>query len=102
MIAGQKYDGLMSDLWSCGVVLYAMLCGYLPFEDQKTPDLYRKILNADYTLPEFLSPQAQDMIDRIFQTDPTKRITVEEIRQHPWYAMHKPETLSFHVCPAHV
>jgi serine/threonine protein kinase len=48
----------MSDLWSVGVVLYAMLCGYLPFEDQKTSDLYKKILSADYTLPDFLSPEA--------------------------------------------
>jgi serine/threonine protein kinase len=52
------YNGLMSDLWSCGVVLYAMLCGYLPYEDQKTSDLYKKILNAEYTLPDFLSPEA--------------------------------------------
>ena len=71
MIAGHRYNGLMSDLWSCGVVLYAMLCGYLPFEDQKTPDLYKKILNAEYSLPEFLSPQAKDMIDNIFITDPS-------------------------------
>lgn len=99
MIAGHKYNGLMSDLWSCGVVLYAMLCGFLPYEDQKTPDLYRKILNADYTMPADLSQDAQDMIARIFVTDPTQRITVEEIRKHPWYKTHRPETLSFYVCP---
>ena len=58
MIAGQKYNGLMSDLWSCGVVLYAMLCVYLTYEDQKTSDLYKKILNAEYTMPDFLSPEA--------------------------------------------
>jgi 5'-AMP-activated protein kinase catalytic alpha subunit len=66
MIAGKRYNGLMSDLWSVGVVLYAMLCGYLPFEDQKTSDLYKKILSADYTLPDFLSPEAEDMIKQIF------------------------------------
>jgi 5'-AMP-activated protein kinase catalytic alpha subunit len=48
MIAGNKYHGLMSDLWSCGVVLYAMLVGCLPYEDAKTSELYRKILDAKY------------------------------------------------------
>lgn len=99
MIAGQRYNGLMSDLWSCGVVLYAMLCGYLPYEDQKTSDLYKKILNAEYNLPDFLSEEAQDMISKIFITDPDNRINIEQIRQHPWYQLHKPETQSFLVCP---
>jgi serine/threonine protein kinase len=61
--------------------------------------LYKKILNAEYTLPEFLSTAAKDMIDNIFITDPKQRITVEEIRKHPWYKVHKPETMSFYVCP---
>lgn len=92
MIAGQRYNGLMSDLWSCGVVLFAMLCGYLPYEDQKTSDLYKKILNAEYNLPDFLSDEARDMIAKIFITDPNKRINIEKIRQHPWYQINKPET----------
>lgn len=99
MIAGNRYDGLMSDLWSCGVVLYAMLCGYLPYEDKKTSDLYKKILHAEYTLPDFLSEEAKDMISQIFITDPTKRIKVEEIRAHPWYKIHNPETAGFNVYP---
>ncbi len=88
MIAGNKYYGLKSDLWSCGVVLYAMLCGYLPFEDQKTSNLYKKILNAEYTLPKFLSDDAKDFVSKIFITDPDKRISIEEIRQHQWFKLH--------------
>ncbi len=88
MIAGQQYVGLKSDLWSCGVVLYAMLCGYLPFEDQKTSSLYKKILNAEYTLPKFLSEDAKDLVSKIFITDPEKRISVNEIREHPWFKLH--------------
>jgi 5'-AMP-activated protein kinase catalytic alpha subunit len=76
MIAGNKYLGLKSDLWSCGVVLYAMLCGYLPYEDQKTSSLYKKILNAEYHLPKFLSEEAKDFISKIFITDPEKRISM--------------------------
>jgi 5'-AMP-activated protein kinase catalytic alpha subunit len=55
MVAGKHYKGLPADIWSCGVILYAMVCGYLPFEDPKTNVLYKKILNADYTIPEFVS-----------------------------------------------
>lgn len=95
MIAGNKYNGLKSDIWSCGVVLYAMLCGYLPFEDQKTSNLYKKILNADYSLPKFLSADAKDIISRIFVTDPNKRITISELRKHPWFKLHQPETPNF-------
>jgi 5'-AMP-activated protein kinase catalytic alpha subunit len=45
MIAGKRYHGLNSDIWSCGIILYAMTCGYLPFEDPNTSHLYKKILN---------------------------------------------------------
>ena len=55
MIAGKKYTGLKSDIWSSGVVLYAMVCGFLPFEDPKTSNLYKKILAGDYKIPKFLS-----------------------------------------------
>ena len=51
MIKGERYLGLGADIWSSGVILYAMVCGYLPFEDQNTKKLYQKILKADYKLP---------------------------------------------------
>ena len=91
MIAGNRYHGLKSDIWSCGVVLYAMLCGYLPFEDQKTSNLYKKIMNADYSLPKFLSNDAKDIIQKIFVADPAKRIDIEGLKQHPWYKLYQPE-----------
>ena len=55
MIAGKRYHGLRTDIWSSGVVFYAMVCGYLPFEDPKTSNLYKKIMGAEYSLPKFLS-----------------------------------------------
>ena len=85
MIKGERYLGLGADIWSSGVILYAMVCGYLPFEDQNTKKLYQKILNADYKLPSFLSDEAKDLITRILNPDPTKRFSIEDIRDHPWY-----------------
>lgn len=70
MIAGKKYSGLMSDIWSCGVILFAMVCGYLPFEDPNTNLLYKKILNADFTIPSFVSDDCRDLMLKILNTDP--------------------------------
>lgn len=55
MISNKKYNGLEVDTWSCGVILFAMVCGYLPFEDPNTSALYKKILSGDYVLPSFVS-----------------------------------------------
>ena len=84
MIAGKRYYGLKTDIWSSGVVFYAMVCGYLPFEDPKTSNLYKKIMGAEYTLPKFLSGQCKDLIRRILNTDPDTRYTVNDIRSHTW------------------
>lgn len=62
MIAGKDYNGLQVDIWSCGVILYAMLCGYLPFEDPNTDKLYKKIMNCDYSIPGYVSDKGKDLI----------------------------------------
>lgn len=93
MISGEKYKGTTVDVWSSGVVLFALLCGYLPFEDPETAELYKKILQADYELPEHISDEATDLIRRILTTDPDKRITIKDIKKHPWFNL-VPNTLS--------
>lgn len=55
MIAGKSYDGLNVDIWSCGVIMYALLCGYLPFEDANTNKLYKKILSGAFDIPKFIN-----------------------------------------------
>ena len=85
MVAGKQYKGLPADIWSCGVILYAMVCGYLPFEDPKTNVLYKKILNEDYTIPDFVSEECRSLITSILNTDPEKRMTLEQIKDHVWY-----------------
>ena len=85
MIAGKKYHGLASDIWSCGIILYAMTCGYLPFEDPNTNKLYKKILACDYSIPQTLSSTNKDIMKKILNTNPDKRITIGDIRSHDWY-----------------
>ncbi|OMJ87208.1 hypothetical protein SteCoe_11134 [Stentor coeruleus] len=85
MIAGKKYNGLKVDIWSSGVILFAMICGYLPFEDPNTGELYKKILACNYKTPKFISPEAKDLIKCILVTDPDKRFNINDIRDHTWF-----------------
>ena len=55
MVSGRPYNGLKTDIWSCGIVLYAMICGYLPFEDSNTCILYEKIMKCDFKIPVHVS-----------------------------------------------
>lgn len=85
MIAGKRYHGLGSDIWSFGIILYAMTCGYLPFEDPNTNKLYKKILACDFHIPSFITSSNKDLIQKVLTTDPTKRYRIQDIRGHDWY-----------------
>lgn len=85
MIAGHNYVPSLCDLWSCGVILFALVCGYLPFEDQNTASLYKKILAAEYRAPKSISDAVKDLISGLLTTEPNRRMTVPVIRTHPWY-----------------
>lgn len=65
-------------------MFYAMVAGYLPFEDPKTSNLYKKIMAADYQMPKFLSSDCKDFVTKILNTDPETRIRISEIRNHPY------------------
>ena len=79
------YDGFKVDIWCCGIILYAMLCGYLPFEGENNNLLFQNILNCDPEFPEFLSELSKDIISQILNPDPETRITIEEIKRHKFY-----------------
>jgi 5'-AMP-activated protein kinase catalytic alpha subunit len=76
MIAGKEYDPYKADIWSCGVVLFAMVCGYLPFEDPQTSNLYKKIIAGKYKAPKFLSTEVKDLLKNILNTDPDTRYSI--------------------------
>ena len=85
MLSGKQYRGITVDIWSCGVILFVMLCGYLPFEDNNNESLYKKIIGGKYTIPNFVSKSGKDLLKKILETNPRKRITVPEIKKHPWF-----------------
>ena len=84
MILGKRYHGVLTDIWTLGIIVYAMTVGYLPFEDKDTNKLYKKILSCDYLVPGFVSQNAKDLMKKIIQVQPDKRISVDEIKRHVW------------------
>lgn len=85
MIAGKKYIGTQVDMWSCGIILFALICGFLPFEDPDTTELYKKILIGKFSIPGFISQEARDLLKQILVGDPEKRYKPADIRAHTWF-----------------
>ena len=85
MVTGKDYNGSSVDIWSSGIVLYTMVCGYLPFEDENQNLLFSKIAKGLFSLPSYLSASCKDLLKSILVTDPKKRFGFEQIKHHPWF-----------------
>ncbi|XP_010252814.1 PREDICTED: CBL-interacting serine/threonine-protein kinase 23-like isoform X3 [Nelumbo nucifera] len=85
VIDDRGYDGAKADLWSCGVVLFVLMAGYLPFDEPSLSNLYNKICKADFTCPYWFSSEARMLINRILEPDPEKRISISHVLECSWF-----------------
>lgn len=99
VLSRKEYDGKIADVWSCGVTLYVMLVGAYPFEDPEDPRNFRKtigrIMSSQYTIPDYVrvSADCRQLLSRIFVANPSRRITIPEIKRLPWFLKNLPKDL---------
>lgn len=84
VLMGKSYDGKKADIWSLGICLYTMLTGCFAFDNENIDELIQDIVKLKYPPPTFLSKEAQDLIKKLLVIDPNQRLTLEEIKSHPW------------------
>ena len=85
VLQDRGYDGCRADIWSMGVILYVLVAGCLPFDEPTMPVLFEKIKSAHYKFPANFSSELKDLIQSILVTDPSKRASIADIQDHPWY-----------------
>ena len=85
MVSGKKYNGIKIDIWATGIILFAMLCGYLPFENKDNEILFDQILECKVEFPQYLSEESKDLISKILVVDPETRIDIPGIKKHSFF-----------------
>ncbi|MBN3319599.1 SIK2 kinase, partial [Atractosteus spatula] len=87
---GQQYEGPQLDIWSMGVVLYVLVCGALPFDGPSLPVLRQRVLEGRFRIPYFMTEDCEHLIRRMLVLDPSKRLTVAQIKEHRWMTLEVP------------
>eukprot|EP00252_Welwitschia_mirabilis_P017472 TRINITY_DN3870_c0_g1_i1.p1 TRINITY_DN3870_c0_g1~~TRINITY_DN3870_c0_g1_i1.p1 ORF type:complete len:449 (+),score=73.68 TRINITY_DN3870_c0_g1_i1:439-1785(+) len=85
VIVKRGYDGSKADIWSCGVILFALMAGYLPFHDSNLMAMYKKILKGQFSCPKWFSPDVRRLLVKILDPNPRRRITTSRIMELPWF-----------------
>ncbi|PIA42158.1 hypothetical protein AQUCO_02100191v1 [Aquilegia coerulea] len=85
VLARKGYDAAKVDIWSCGVILFVLMAGYLPFHDQNIITMYKKIYKGEFRSPSWFSPQLNRLLARLLDTNPATRITIPEIMENRWF-----------------
>lgn len=85
VINRKGYDGAKADIWSCGVVLYVLLAGYLPFHDSNLMEMYRKIGKAEYRIPNWFPPDVRRLLSKMLDPNPSTRASMEKIKESLWF-----------------
>lgn len=90
VIKGESYDGKRADVWSCGVILYALLAGFLPFDDKNIRILLSKVKSGKYQMPP-VSDIAKDFISKLLVLNPAHRLSIDEMKEHPFFRIGLPD-----------
>lgn len=85
IIGRNGYDGVAADIWSCGVVLFVLMAGYLPFHDSNLMEMYRKIGQAEYKFPRWFSPKTRKLLSRMLDPNPSSRVSIAKIKGSSWF-----------------
>ncbi|WRT68021.1 uncharacterized protein IL334_004996 [Kwoniella shivajii] len=101
MLAGRKYTGVETDIWSMGIILYTLLCGGLPFDDDDERVMKDLIMKGEYEEPEWLSDEARSLIRGMLQQEPSQRFTIVDILTHPWFKMTIIDRIQGHAGDSH-